>query len=387
MFFYYNMEKVNNMKKIIISNNRSDIPNNILIERELIKEKLDDIRKSSPLPLRKYIQHLYVNESSRCVNVNTALRYAREIRKFLEWSISEDLIERDYKKIKYGDIEDIDFDYIQDYLDSLGSYSEINEFGQKVIHNKSLNTIAFKKTCIQQFFSWMYANENISRNEASKLRKTAKNTAPPILTMSDEEVRAMLDLCKNGKTVIYGNEISLSSRELGYNQKNRYRDLAILSLFVYHGLRIHELYHLNLESLNMDKDIFTIYRKRNKKAIMYFSKASKDAVIKYIDQERSIFSNKEYEDSNPLFLNYKDNERLSLRQIRRIVKKYTVKVTNNDKLSPHKLRATLATKALRTTNNIFDVQQMLDHSNPVTTERYLRVNEESKKEIASLIDY
>ena len=375
------------LQKIIISNNRSDIPNNILIERELIREKLDQIKKSSPLPLRKYIQHLYVNESSRSVNVNTALRYAREISKYLDWCINEYLSSLLLNGTEYCDIEDIDYDYIQDYLDNLGSYSEINEHGQKVIHNKSLNTIAFKKTSIQQFYNWMYTNEHISRNEALKLRKTAKSTAPPILTMTDDEVKAMLELCKSGSTFIYDNEINLSSRELGYNKKNKYRDLAILSLFVYHGLRIHELYHLNIESLDTDKDIFNIYRKRNKKAIMYFSQASKEAVQNYIKYERNVNVKKYFDDSNPLFINYKDNERLSLRQIRRIVKKYTVKVTNNSKISPHKLRATLATKALRTTNNIFDVQQMLDHSNPVTTERYLQANEESKREIASLINY
>lgn len=183
------------MQKIIISNNRTDIPSNILIERELIKDKLDLLKKESPMPLRKYVQHLYVNESSRSVNVNTALRYAREVSKFLFWCIEESLITCEYKRIRYSDIEDVDYDYIQDYLDNLGSYSEINEKGQRVIHNKSLNTIAFKKTSIQQFYSWMYTKEFIERNEAGKLRKMAKSPAPPILTMTDEEVRAMLALC------------------------------------------------------------------------------------------------------------------------------------------------------------------------------------------------
>ncbi len=376
------------MSQILVSEkNRSNIPVNILIERQMIKEKLDELRNLSPFLLRKYIKHLYVNESARSVNINTAYRYTREIMKFLNWLINNNEVNKEtIKDISKDDFNNIDNEIIQEYLDSCGSYIETNEKGDRILHSNSIRTISFKKTALKGFFTWLYKNEYIERNETEKLRRITTPNLPPIIVLTDEEVNAMLELCKTGKTSIYGSTIELSKKEMETHELTKYRDLAILSLFVYHGLRIHELRHLNLNSLFFEKNYFEIYRKRNKKSIMYFSKQSKLALKEYLEYERP--TDKVLpEDKNAVFISTREYRRLSLRQIRRIVKKYAVKVSGNSKISPHKLRATLATKALRMTGNIYDVQQILDHSSPNTTQRYLLADEEAKKKIAGIITY
>jgi len=376
------------MTKIIVSDkNRSDIPANILIERELLREKLSALKGSSPTILVKYINFLYINETARSVNINTAYKYTREIIKLLEWLIKENIINKpDIKSIDKKDLNNIDAFDIQNYLDGCGSYTEINSKGQKVLYSNSIRTIFFKGSCIRGFFTWLYKNNYIERNETEKLRKVINPELPPVLVLSDEEVRAMLELAECGKTCIYDNILELSKKELETHDKTKYRDIAILSMFVYHGLRIHELHHLNLSSLYFDKEYFEIYRKRNKKRNMYFSRYTKMALKNYIELERPK-ENISIEDTDALFISTRELKRLSIRQIRRVVKKYAVKVSGNPKLSPHKLRATFATKAIEITGNIYKVQKNLDHSSPNTTQRYLKEDEKFKKEIAAAINY
>ncbi|WP_432664968.1 tyrosine-type recombinase/integrase [Wukongibacter baidiensis] len=376
------------MSKIVVSDKvRSDIPTNILIEREILREKLEALKLSSPPILVRYMNFLYINETARSVNINTALKYTREIIKILEWLIKERIIIRsDIQSINKNDLNNIEANDIQQYLDSCGSYTEMNSKGEKVLFSNSLRTIFFKGSCIRGFFTWLYKNNYIERNETEKLRKVITPDLPPVIALTDEEVKAMLELVEHGKTTIYDNVVELSRKEKENHSKTKNRDLAIISMFVYHGLRIHELYHLNTSSLYFDKDYFEIYRKRNKKRNMYFTKHTKRALQDYIETERSA-ETIVLEDSDALFISTREKRRLSIRQIRRIVKKYAVKVSGNPKLSPHKLRATFATKAIEITGNIYKVQKNLDHSSPNTTQRYLKEDEKFKKEIAAAINY
>ncbi len=376
------------MSKIIVSDKtRSDIPANILIEREILREKLEILKLSAPPVLVRYMNFLYINETARSVNINTALKYTREIIKILEWLIKERIIIRpDIQSINKSDLNNIESNDIQQYLDSCGSYTEMNSKGEKVLYSNSLRTIFFKGSCIRGFFTWLYKNNYIERNETEKLRKVITPDLPPVIALNDDEVRAMLELAEYGKTTIYDNVIELSRKEMENHSKTQNRDLAIISMFVYHGLRIHELYHLNMSSLYFDKGYFEIYRKRNKKRNMYFTKHTKRALQNYIELEKSK-ENIVSEDVDALFISTRENRRLSIRQIRRIVKKYAVKVSGNPKLSPHKLRATFATKAIEITGNIYKVQKNLDHSSPNTTQRYLKEDEKFKKEIAAAINY
>ncbi|SKC73829.1 tyrosine-type recombinase/integrase [Maledivibacter halophilus] len=376
------------MSKIIVSDkNRSDIPNNILIEREILREKLENLKSISPPILIRYMNYLYINETARSVNINTALKYIREIIRILEWLINERIINKpDIQDIDKYDLNSIEAYDIQHYLDSCGSYTEINNKGEKVLYSNSIRTIFFKSSCIRGFFTWLYKNNYIKRNETEKLRKVITPDLPPVIVLTDDEVKAMLELVKHGETKVYNEKIELSKKEMETHEKTKYRDLAILSMFVYHGLRIHELYHINLSSLHFERDYFEIYRKRNKKRNMYFSKYTKKNVQNYIYLERPK-ENIASEDIDALFISTRENRRLSIRQIRRIVKKYAVKVSKNPKLSPHKLRATFATKAIDITGNIYKVQKNLDHSSPNTTERYLKEDEKFKKEIAAAINY
>ena len=79
-------------------------------------------------------------------------------------------------------------------------------------------------------------------------------------------------------------------------------------------------------------------------------------------------------------------KRLSVGQIRALVHNYTALVIGSDGVSPHKLRATAATTAIRRGSDISKIASLLDHDNIQTTKRYVRTTEEDRRDVISKMD-
>ena len=67
------------------------------------------------------------------------------------------------------------------------------------------------------------------------------------------------------------------------------------------------------------------------------------------------------------------NQRTRIEQtsVYRIVNKYAKEIEGKH-ITPHKLRATYGTQLYNATKDIYFVQQCMNHSNPKTTETYIR---------------
>ena len=76
--------------------------------------------------------------------------------------------------------------------------------------------------------------------------------------------------------------------------------------------------------------------------------------------------------------------RLTDRQIRQIVKKYTsisLGTSRKRGYSPHKLRATAATSLIGRGQSIYDVQELMDHDHVTTTQLYAAHKLNTKREL------
>ena len=108
-----------------------------------------------------------------------------------------------------------------------------------------------------------------------------------------------------------------------------------------------------------------------------------EAFTDYITLERPKDDDLAEEQKDALLLSLQGT-RLTDRQIRQIVKKYTsvsLGTSRESGYSPHKLRATAATSLIARGNSIYDVQELLDHENVTTTQLYAAHKLNTKRQL------
>ena len=193
---------------------------------------------------------------------------------------------------------------------------------------------------------------------------------------------------KRGVTSLAATKIELAkvqARELdlvapeGSNEK-ALRDKAILELLFSTGLRVSELCNLNHDSVNLNKDEFSVRGKGEKVRLVFLSSEAKSAVKTYLnkrtDMEEAMFINLKNKANNN-----DSSDRLTPRSVERIIKFYAIKVGISKKVTPHTLRHSFATDLLQNGADIRSVQMMLGHSSISTTQIYTHVTDEHLRDI------
>jgi len=157
------------------------------------------------------------------------------------------------------------------------------------------------------------------------------------------------------------------------------RDKAILELLFSTGLRVSELCSLNIDSVDLNKDEFSVRGKGEKVRVVFLSPAAKDAIKKYLDKRADM--------DEAMFIQLgrgtedKDKLRLTSRSIERIVKHYAIKAGISKKVTPHIIRHSFATDLLQNGADIRSVQMMLGHSSISTTQVYTHVTDKQLRDI------
>jgi len=156
---------------------------------------------------------------------------------------------------------------------------------------------------------------------------------------------------------------------------DRLRNHAIIELFYGSGIRLSELYGLNVASIDRRKAVVRVLGKGRKERIIPLTMQSLDAIEKYM-RSRSVTRMTESGDPDlPLFTN-EDGGRLSRRQIERVVARGLSAVSYNKKRSPHVLRHSFATHLLDGGADIRAVKELLGHASLATTQIYTHISRE-----------
>lgn len=251
-------------------------------------------------------------------------------------------------------IKDIDLDFIRsittseifDFLSYLATDRTANPDAAYPEYGISAAARARKLSALKSFYKYLTVRTKlITENpvadlEYPKLRKSL----PKYLTM--EQSAALLQ--------------SVS----GPNQK---RDYAILMLFLNCGIRRSELVGLNLTDVYEDR--VRVIGKGNKERFVYFGSSCRKALDAYlIERNKKILS-----DNRALF-GSRDNNRISVTAVHRLVKKHMLEAgLDATQYSAHKLRHTAATMMLSGGVDVKTVQEVLGHENLNTTQIYTHI--------------
>ena len=150
----------------------------------------------------------------------------------------------------------------------------------------------------------------------------------------------------------------------GPNQK---RDYAILMLFLNCGIRRSELVGLNISDVYEDR--IRVVGKGNKERFVYFGTPCRKAIDAYLPER-----NKKILSDNRALFGSRDNNRISVTAVHRLVKKYLLLAgLDSTQFSAHKLRHTAATMMLSGGVDVKTVQEVLGHENLNTTQIYTHI--------------
>ncbi len=356
--------------------NKSDKPDNVVEREHSILDQCEKIEAELPKWMRGYFMYLKTS-----VLPMTRLSYLSDIRFFFNYLITDSVLcEKGYdsiSRIQPGDLDELTSVDVNIFIDYCRRYKKTDKDGNTVIYENRNSALSHKKSSVSVLFKYLYRDGLVSKNITDGFDpiRMPKPGEREIKALQDDEVMKMLDAVTTGS--------GLTKSELKYWDKTKYRDKLILLLLVTYGLRLSELQQLNISSFNFDRGEFKIYRKRGKESIMPVNRTISEAFEEYMDLERPKDEDLKEENRDALLLSLQGS-RLTDRQIRQIVKKYTsisLGTSRDMGYSPHKLRATAATSLIGRGNSIYDVQELLDHDNVTTTQLYAAHKLNTKREL------
>lgn len=303
---------------------------------DLLKEFLvyhENIKGQSQLTISEY--HL---------DLRMFLRFIKLMRN--DMPITTNLDDIDIKDVNIQFIEDISTSDIFDFLSYLANDRTANPDSPSPDYGISASSRARKLSAIKSFFKYLTVRtkqlqENpVADLEYPKLRKSL----PRYLTLEQSA--------------------SLLKAASGPNQK---RDFAILMIFLNCGIRRSELVGLNLSDVYDDR--LRVVGKGNKERFVYFGTACKRAIEAYLPERH-----KQVLSDNKALFGSRDNNRISVSAVHRLVKKYLLMAgLDADNFSAHKLRHTAATMMLSGGVDVKTVQEVLGHENLNTTQIYTHI--------------
>lgn len=365
--------------KQIKIHNKSDKPDNILEKESEIMEECLAIEASLPRFLRGFFAYLRGN-----VLPMTRLAYLRDIRFFCHYLIQETDIARaeepsDISLEEFNRLKGTDINLFLDYCRRYKVETEKNIY----IYENNKRSLARKKSSLSVLFKFLYRDELMEKNITDGFDpiRVPKPGEKEIKALQDDEVMVMLDSVESGE--------GLTEKERQFWEKTKKRDKAILILFLTYGLRLSELQQLNVSSFNFSRDEFIIYRKRGKESTMPLNRSARKVLDEYLHQERPSSDSLAESEKDALFLSLQ-GKRMTERQIRELVKKYTsigLQTSRKSGYSPHKLRATAATSLIGRGNSIFDVQALLDHEQVTTTQLYAAHKKNVKRDLVKDMEW
>lgn len=362
-------------------------PQNVLAKESKIDHRItDELLPILPSFIADY--NSYLDGQGR--SVRTREEYIKDLTGFLEYMASGTGLTdaASIKEITLSDIDNLKGRDINDYL----SYIKRYEAEDGTIMQNGDDARARKRSSIVGLLKFLYRQDMIEQNVTEKVMPiSVKASSRTVKALQENEAAELLDVVTTGS--------GLTDRQLHYWELTKYRDKLIIALLSIAGLRVSELQQLNISSFNLKREEFTIYRKRGKESVIPLNRTLIDILNEYMENDRRHCPDVAPGNEDALFLSLPTDEkdahgnirptgrkRLSDRQIRALVHKYTAVVIGGSGYSPHKLRATAATTAIQRGNDLSRVAALLDHDSVTTTQRYVHTSQEDKRRVMASME-
>ncbi|MGT2906291.1 tyrosine recombinase XerS [Streptococcus dentiloxodontae] len=356
------------------------------MKRERLLEKIDNYKAIMPW----YVLEYYQSKLSVPYSLTTLYEYLKEYKRFFDWLIESDITDA-------AKIADIDISVLEHM-----SKKDMEAFILYLRERPSLNTYSTKRgvsqTTINRTLSalsslYNYLTEEVEGADGEPyfyrnvMKKVTTKKKKETLASRAENIKQKLFLGDETMEFLeYINseyELKLSNRAKSSFYKNKERDLAIIALLLASGVRLSEAVNLDLKDLNLKVMVIDVTRKGGKRDSVNVAGFAKPYLEAYLDIRQKRY--KAQKQDTALFLTeYRGApNRIDASSIEKMVGKYSQDF--KIRVTPHKLRHTLATRLYDATKSQVLVSHQLGHASTQVTDLYTHiVNDEQKNALDNL---
>ncbi|ELY5748374.1 tyrosine recombinase XerS [Streptococcus iniae] len=356
------------------------------MRRELLLEKIDQYKQIMPWFVLEY----YQSKLSVPYSFTTLYEYLKEYKRFFDWLIDSDISKaRKIANIDLDTLENLtkkDMEAFVLYLrerPSLNTYSTKEGLSQTTI-NRTLSALSslynYLTEEVENDNGEPYFYRNVMKKVSTKKKKeTLASRAENIkqkLFLGDETMEFL-------EYVDCDYENSLSNRAKSSFRKNKERDLAIIALLLASGVRLSEAVNLDLKDVNLKMMVIEVTRKGGKRDSVNVASFAKPYLENYLSIRKNRYKS-EKQDVAFFLTEYRGvPNRIDASSIEKMVAKYSQDF--KIRVTPHKLRHTLATRLYDATKSQVLVSHQLGHASTQVTDLYTHiVNDEQKNALDKL---
>lgn len=217
-------------------------------------------------------------------------------------------------------------------------------------------TISRKASALRRYFRWARRSGRIAADPAVSLRAPSGDGRLPRV-LDGVELQEILE------------PQGIDERQPQWRIK---RDDAVVEILYGSGLRVSELCSLDSTSIDVKRGVVTVWGKGGKERRVPLTRAALEAIKEWSRIRHEVVGS---ESGDALFLNAR-GRRLGTRDVRRLLDERAPNPTH-----PHALRHTFATHLLDGGADLRSVQELLGHSDVVTTQRYTHVSKERLRSV------
>ncbi|MCB6919118.1 tyrosine recombinase XerS [Enterococcus avium] len=343
-----------------------------------------------------FVQNYFRKKSGDQYSSITLYEYAKEYRRFLIWLIQEGFSSAE--KLSEITLEEFaalwpeDLEFYKAHLVKAPkilkeSTKKRLEESEQALPLRQNVTVQRGVTALRSLFS--YLNEAIDRKtgkpylEHNMMGKVAnvkdnktmaeRGAAIEKKLFLDDEALDFLDFVEHRYI-----ETLESRQAITAFKKNQVRDLAIIGLFLGTGMRLAELVNMNVQDLDLTAGEARVYRKGGKWDMVVISSIAIEYLTDYLNQRQQLYQPDKNESA--LFLTrYRGKaKRIAGGAVEAMVGKYSEAF--KIKISPHKLRHSVATQLYSKTNSLVQVAEQLGQSGTSATTVYTHIAGKKKRD-------
>lgn len=280
-----------------------------------------------------FAQHL---TSERDRSEHTVRAYVGDVRSCLEWCVAE---------TGASGLDDVALSDLRAWLGALSA------------SGAARTTVARRSAAVRTFFAWARRTGRVSADPSLRLTSPKRQrTLPDVLTA--DGAGQLLEVA----------EVAADDDD-PVHQRNR----AVLELLYASGIRVGELVGLDVDDLDLDRQVVRVLGKGRKERVVPFGAPAASALTTWLERGRPRLA---VDGSGPALFLGRRGRRVDPRQVRTVVHDLLRHVPDAPDVGPHGLRHSAATHLLDGGADLRLVQELLGHSSLATTQIYTHVSSE-----------